>query len=118
MNRCPRNGFLVGADWELSSDLTELDVQCLPLIGCNRIWCSHCNVAVRNALGVAFRTRGSIALYDGLARYDPDWFVEYIEHLVKAAPAQADNIVSSFSMLPDEFDTNELKERVAQARNS
>lgn len=72
---------------------------------------------------VAFRTeamegRGSIAVYDGLSRYDSDWFVEYIEHLVKAAPAQADDIVSSFIMLPDEVDTAALKARVAQARNS
>lgn len=50
MNYCARSGFLVGPQYSIPSDATEVGVEGLPAIGCNRLRCARCGVAVRNTI--------------------------------------------------------------------
>jgi hypothetical protein len=45
----------------LPGDATELDVDGLPVLGCNRIQCHRCNVRVRSVPGYAFRTPDDVS---------------------------------------------------------
>jgi hypothetical protein len=57
MNRCGRNGYLVDATQTLPTDPTDLFVEDLPVVGCNKLVCARCGATVRNATGIAFKTR-------------------------------------------------------------
>jgi hypothetical protein len=61
MNNCARSGFLVDATSPLTVDPTDLQVEGLPVVGCSRVRCGRCGALVRNAPGLAFRTRDDVA---------------------------------------------------------
>jgi hypothetical protein len=61
MNNCARNGFLVDATSPLTEDPTDLQVEGLPVVGCSRVRCDRCGALVRNAPGLAFKTRDDVA---------------------------------------------------------
>jgi hypothetical protein len=60
MNRCGRNGYLVDATQTLPTDSTDLFVEGLPVVGCNKLVCGRCGATVRNAPGIAFKTRDDV----------------------------------------------------------
>jgi hypothetical protein len=60
MNRCGRNGYLVDATQTVPSDPTDFFVEGLPVVGCNTIKCGRCGATVRNATGLAFKTRDDV----------------------------------------------------------
>lgn len=61
MNRCAKNGCLVDATIPIPTDPTELFVARLPPVGCSRLRCTSCGVAVRNAPGLAFIDRDDVS---------------------------------------------------------
>lgn len=60
MNRCAKSGCLVNATLPLPTDPTEVYVARLPPLGCSRLRCVQCGVAVRNAPGIAFLSRDDV----------------------------------------------------------
>lgn len=60
MNRCGRNGYLVDATQTLPTDPTDFFVETLPVVACSTITCQRCGAAVRNAVGLAFKTREDV----------------------------------------------------------
>ncbi len=70
MNTCARSGYLVDSTSAMPADASVVQVERLPIVGCTKLVCDRCKAAVRNAPGVAFRTKeeqpGSTlaALYD------------------------------------------------------
>lgn len=69
MNRCARSGYLVDATSTLPSDPTDFQVEGLPVVGCTRIRCGRCGAFVRNAPGLAFRTRDDVSASELAALY-------------------------------------------------
>lgn len=73
MPHCAHNGYLVDANRPLPIDPTEYDVAYLPTIGCSRLVCLRCQSVVRNAPGLAFKTRDDVAAATLSEMYDlPD----------------------------------------------
>ncbi len=70
MNRCAKNGCLVDRTFPLPTDPTELYVARLPPIGCSRLRCTACGVAVRNAVGIAFMSRDDLPRSELSKLYD------------------------------------------------
>jgi len=50
ISTCPCSGYQVGAQREVPEDPTDLAVEGLPIIGCNRLRCLRCGVPVRNSV--------------------------------------------------------------------
>jgi hypothetical protein len=69
MNRCAAGGYLVSAKSSLPSDPTDFHLEGLPTVGCTRIKCGVCDVLVRNAPGLAFRTRENVPAAELAALY-------------------------------------------------
>jgi hypothetical protein len=71
--RCAHGGYLVDANHPLPTDPSEHDVAYLPTIGCSRLVCLRCRSVVRNAPGLAFKTKDDVATAALSAMYDlPD----------------------------------------------
>lgn len=47
MGFCARGGYLVGASRALSNDATLFDLEGLPVVGCNLVFCSTCKVPLK-----------------------------------------------------------------------